>query len=384
MPSTCETCSKIFKQKGHYDAHKARKRPCKKDEGIEALIEKKVGEALAKVTATAVTVATAATVATVATVVTGTNEVVTPIGKPFLKWVGGKTQILDEVLARFPRTMRDYHEPFVGGGSVLLALLSSRTTSVSGTVYASDLNAALIGLYKNVQGRVEELIGEVRRLVAEMPPVAAVVVDEAANRSPASLEEARTSPESYYYWSRARFNAIADRTGVEASALFLLLNKTCFRGVYREGPRGFNVPYGHYKNPGIVDEDNLRVVSALLQGVVFTCGSFSDTLTRVQEGDFVYLDPPYAPLDAASFVSYTADGFDLETHRALFRISEGLRQKRASWLMSNADVDLVKEAFPAAAGYETAIVSCRRAIHSKTPDARANEVLIRTGASITN
>lgn len=336
---------------------------------MEALIEKKVEEALAKTTVAVAPV----TVAPVA----ATNQVITPVLKPFLKWVGGKTQILDEVLSRFPRAMRDYHEPFVGGGSVLLALLSHRATgavAVSGTVYASDLNPTLIGLYKNVQGRVEELMAEVRRLVAEMPAAAA---NEEGNRSPASLEEARTSPESYYYWSRARFNAITDRTSVEASALFLLLNKTCFRGVYREGPRGFNVPYGHYKNPGLLDEAHLRAVSTLLGGVVFTCGSFSETLGRVQEGDFVYLDPPYAPLDTTSFVSYTADGFDLETHRALFKGIEGLRQKKASWLMSNADVALVKEAFPAAAGYETSLVSCRRAIHSKTPDARVNEVLIK-------
>ena len=344
---------------------------------MEALIEKKVGEALAKVSAVPV--------APVAPVAVATNEVITPVLKPFLKWVGGKTQILDEVLSRFPRAMRDYHEPFVGGGSVLLALLSHRATgavAVSGTVYASDLNPTLIGLYKNVQGQVEELMAEVRRLVAEMPVTVVTAADEEgpANRSPASLEEARASPESYYYWSRARFNAIADRSSVEASALFLLLNKTCFRGVYREGPRGFNVPYGHYKNPGLVDEDHLRAVSTLLGGVVFTCGSFSETLKKVQEGDFAYLDPPYAPLvkeGTASFVSYTADGFDLETHRALFKLCDGLRQKKASWLMSNADVALVKEAFPAAAGYETSLVSCRRAIHSKTPDARVNEVLIK-------
>ena len=126
MPYTCETCSKIFKQKGHYESHKDRKRPCKKDDGIEALIEKKVGEALAKATAVAV--------ATVATVPPPTNEIITPIGKPFLKWVGGKTQILDEVLARFPRTMRDYHEPFVGGGSVLLAFLSHRAATLGGSL----------------------------------------------------------------------------------------------------------------------------------------------------------------------------------------------------------------------------------------------------------
>ena len=197
MPYTCEVCEKVFTQKGHYESHKGRKRPCKKDDGIEALIEKKVSEALAKVV--------------VVPVVPAVNEVITPLGKPFLKWVGGKTQILDEVLTRFPRTMRDYHEPFVGGGSVLLALLNKRTAGtvvVSGTVYASDLNPTLIGLYRNVQGRVEELIVEVRRLVAETPGTAA---DE-VNRSPASLEEALTSPESYYYWSRARFNAIADST----------------------------------------------------------------------------------------------------------------------------------------------------------------------------
>jgi DNA adenine methylase len=296
------------------------------------------------------------------------------IVKPFLKWVGGKTQIIQDVLALFPTTMVNYHEPFLGGGSVLLAFLSkvrAGQITVSGKVYASDLNSNLIGLYKNVQVNPAALIAEVRKLMAEFAEAKGVVV----NRKATTLAEAKTSPESYYFWTRAKFNALEDRTTVQGSAMLLFMNKTCFRGVYREGPHGFNVPYGNNKNPSIIDDAHIMAVSALIKDVVFVCGSFTETLLRPVAGDFVYLDPPYAPQNATSFVSYTADGFGAENHEALFTRCETLRLAKVKLLMSNADVKLVKDAFVEPA-YQTKIVSCRRAIHSTSPDARANEVLI--------
>jgi len=293
--------------------------------------------------------------------------------KPFLKWVGGKTQIIEEVVALFPATCVNYHEPFLGGGSVLLAALSSPNLQISGTVYASDLNSNLIGLYRNVQSKPEELIAAVKGLVTALSKCKATGV----NRKAANLEEALTSPESYYFWIRSRFNAFTkeERTSVEASAMLLFMNKTCFRGVYREGLRGFNVPFGNYKNPSILDEEHIRTVSKLVKDVVFSCQPFGDSLARIQAGDFVYLDPPYAPENDTSFVSYTADGFSLESHTALFAACHSLKAKDVKMVLSNADVKLVKDAFPAPT-YNTKIISCRRAIHSKKPDAKTNEVLI--------
>lgn len=341
MPEySCETCGKAFKQKGHYDTHLARKRPCKK------------------------VVAAVATAAAPG---------------PVLKWVGGKTQILEQVLDKFPAEMENYWEPFLGGGSVLLGLLGRVAAGriiVRGKVRASDVNLGLIGLYKNIQSNVDGLLVECKRLTDNL---ARCVTGGAVNRVATTLEEALTSPESYYYWVRAKFNAIPKglRDSLEASAMFLFLNKTCFRGLYREGPRGFNVPYGNYKNPCVADEAHLRAVSAAIQGVEFACQPFQAALQGVAPGDFVYLDPPYAPETDGSFVSYTANGFGADEHEALFGLCRGFAAANVKMLMSNAEVKLVKDAFPAGGMFETAVISCRRAIHSKEPDARTNEVLIR-------
>jgi DNA adenine methylase len=296
------------------------------------------------------------------------------IVKPFLKWVGGKTQIIGDVIHAFPKSMNNYREPFLGGGSVLLALLShvrNGTIAVSGKIYASDLNANLINLYKNIQADPEGLIAEVRKLSDEF----AECRDEPANRKAVTRQEALGSPESYYFWTRAKFNALKERNSLAASAMLLFMNKTCFRGVYREGPNGFNVPFGNYKNPCILDADHIRTVSELVKDVVFTSCAFDASLSQISPGDFVYIDPPYAPKTSTSFVSYTSDGFNLDHHGRLFKLCGEMKAKNVRMVMSNADVQLVRDAFPHPA-YTTKIISCRRAIHSKEPDARTNEVLI--------
>jgi DNA adenine methylase len=294
------------------------------------------------------------------------------IVKPFVKWVGGKTQIINDVIALFPKEMNNYHEPFLGGGSVLLALLS-HNIHVSGTVYASDLNSNLIALYKNIQSNPDELIAEVKKLSDEFASCKGTIV----NRKAQTIEQATTSQESYYFWIRSRFNALSkdERTSMPASAMLLFMNKTCFRGVYREGPKGFNVPFGNYKNPSILDEEHIKAVSVLIKDVVFTNCSFSESLSKVVSGDFVYLDPPYAPETAKSFVGYTTDGFGLDNHKMLFELCGNLKAQNVQMLMSNAEVELVTNAFPSPP-YSTKIVNCRRAINSKKPDARTNEVLI--------
>lgn len=337
MANTCKTCGKTFSER-RFQIHMNKKHPCKAVEADEAV------------------------------------EV-----KPFLKWVGGKTQILETVLSRFPSKIENYHEPFLGGGSVLLGLLNKQRSGhivVRGTIYASDVNPHLIGLYQNIQTDVEAVIEHLQEFMTECP-VYEGKAEKGVNRAPSDLEEAKECAETYYYWIRRRYNALSSEEKVTAlgSAMFLFLNKMCFRGLYREGPRGFNVPFGNYKNPTVFEERHLRLVSEWIQPVIFRCRGFGDSLGETGEGDFAYLDPPYAPEKKTSFVGYTADGFGEEDHDALFGCCRRLKEKGTRILMSNADVALVREAFPVE-GWVTERVVCRRAIHSKSPDAHTNEVLI--------
>jgi len=271
------------------------------------------------------------------------------MSKPFLKWVGGKTQLIHELTPLFPTTIHNYYEPFLGGGSVLLAMLESHPNLI-GSVYASDVNQHLINLYRNVQLRTTELIDEVHRL----------------SQTPLTS--------SLYYDIRTSFNSMDGHDGCVASAMMLFLNKTCFRGMYREGPRGFNVPYGNYTNPTIVDEENLHKVASLIKDVVFTTCSYRDVLPNALPGDFVYLDPPYVPI-AKSFVGYTAKGFGAADHADLFSMCHDLTHRNVRFVMSNAHSPIVTDAFPPYR-YTTKVVSCRRTINSKNPASRANEVII--------
>lgn len=292
--------------------------------------------------------------------------------KPFLKWVGGKTQIIDKVMEKFPATMESYHEPFVGGGSVLFALLDARAKGdivVNGSIHAYDANPRLIEVYQEIQSNKDNLFAAIGRYMV----VYAGIEGAEINRAPKNMEEATTSQESYYYWMRAKFNA-TDTPTTERSALFMVLNKTGFRGMYREGPNGFNIPFGHYKRtPQVITKDALDTISDLIADVKFKTCDFGDAFSAMQSGDFVYADPPYAPETAKSFVGYTADGFGMETHDRLFGCLLGLAEKNISFAMSNARVDMVVDKF-VGCGIDTVVA--RRAINSKNPGATTEEVLV--------
>ena len=329
----------------------------------------------------------------------------TSMQRPLLKWLGGKTQLMDRIVRMLPTEVAgDYYEPFVGGGSVLMAVLSLRRAGVmkiGGTVYASDANAYLMNVYRCVQADA----AEVHRLLSGHLEVYDGLGGSEVNRAPKTEEEARTSKESYYYWMRACFNGgrasgsdedetAATQMRMVTAAQMLFLNKTCFRGVYREGPNGFNVPYGHYKTtPSAPSREDFVHVGEMMADVVFEDGDFGSQMGRVGRDDFVYADPPYVPVvakakasgkatkasgkaKAKSFVEYTAEGFDLDTHKRLFGAVHGAHERGGRFLLSNAAVPLVEDEF-GASEYERVAVTARRAIHSKSPDATAGELLIR-------
>jgi len=292
------------------------------------------------------------------------------IQKPFLKWVGGKTQIINDIISKIPNEMNNYHELFLGGGSVLLAVLSLQKQNkilIKNKIYAYDINSELINVYKDIQNNKDELYKYINLYINEYDSLDGEII----NRKPTSIEEAKTSKESYYYWMRNRYNNI-DKGTIECSALFMVINKTCFRGMYREGPNGYNVPYGHYKKtPSVISKEDLNYISDLIKNVEFKQSSFSDSIKNIEEGDFVYLDPPYAPENNKSFVGYVSDGFSLETHKLLF--SEIKKLEKSKFVMSNAKVDLVIDNFK---DYNCMDIIARRAINSKKPGSTTTEVII--------
>ena len=333
------------------------------------------------------------------------------LAKPIIKWVGGKTQILEKVLNKLPKEINNYYEIFLGGGSVLLGLLElihNNKIKVNGSIYAFDLNETLINLYKNIQINHKELYRQLQVLIEEYNNISSgsigansslrtgdvedeiktdniLETEEKAeetkvkkiNRKPTNIDDAKTSKETYYYWIRSRYNNLSqqDKNSFLGSAMFIFLNKTCFRGVYRMGPNGFNVPYGNYNNPEIINYDNLEKVSTLIQNVIFTTSDYKNSTARINSNDFVYLDPPYAPINNTSFVGYNDGGFSLANHNDLFELCKTFTRKKIKFLMSNADVELVRANFPTPE-YNTQIIECKRSINAKNPGSKCNEVLI--------
>jgi DNA adenine methylase len=280
------------------------------------------------------------------------------------------------ILNKFPQTMNNYHEIFLGGGSVLLAVLNlqkQQKITIRNKIYAYDINETLIAVYKHIQTNKDELC---QRIDSNTETYNNIQQNGETNTSPKTIDEAMHSKENYYYWLRSKYNQITTNT-IEQSALFILLNKMCFRGLYREGTNGYNVPYGHYKKtPTIIIKSEINKISNLIQNVEFVHSNFKQSLKKVRRGDFMYLDPPYAPTNKQSFAGYTYDGFGLKHHKTLFaRVKKINRNKNVPFVMSNSKVDLVEEEF---ADFPRENIMVRRAINSTNPGSTATEVIIYT------
>lgn len=245
--------------------------------------------------------------------------------RPFLKWAGGKGQLLREIEKYYPfenRKITKYAEPFVGGGAVLFDILSKYDLE---ELYISDINAELINTYRIIRDDIDELNAMLQAMQSEFVPM------DTDNRK------------SYYMAKRERFNNLKingnESINIEKAALMIFLNKTCFNGLFRVNRKGFfNVPMGAYKNPMICDEKNLRAVSRKLQKVTIVCGDYRISKDFIDEKTFVYFDPPYRPLtDTANFTAYTENLFNDDSQIELANFVDELNKKGAKIVVSNSD-----------------------------------------------
>lgn len=265
--------------------------------------------------------------------------------KPFLKWAGGKGQLIDELVKRVPQRFGRYWEPFLGGGALYFSLRPEVAT-------INDLNQDLISCYKVVRDKLDELV-----------------------------DELKTYPHSseFYYALRSldrseEFNTLSD---VKRAARLMYLNKTCFNGLFRVNSKGqFNVPFGRYSNPKIFKLENLKNCSRQLKRTILLSDRFDAVVEDAQEGDFVYFDPPYVPLTTtADFTAYLADGFGEADQELLAVVCLKLNQKGVKWMVSNSNTPVIRELYR---GFAIDSVSAIRAINSKAYDrGPVTELLIR-------
>lgn len=245
--------------------------------------------------------------------------------KPFLKWAGGKGQLIKEIEQYYPfenGKITKYAEPFVGGGAVLFDILNKYNLE---EVYISDINAELINTYRGIRDNIDILIKKLSAMQNDFIPL---------------YTEHR---KEYYLDKRSRFNELKvngdEKINIEKAALMIFLNKTCFNGLYRVNKKGlFNVPMGSYKNPLICDENNLRAVSEKLQKVKIVCGDYKKSADFIDENTFVYFDPPYRPItDTASFTAYTENLFNDDAQIELAQFVNDMDKKGAKIVISNSD-----------------------------------------------
>lgn len=240
--------------------------------------------------------------------------------KPFVKWAGGKRQLLPEIEKHLPENFSSYYEPFLGGGALLFRLLFG-TKNLRG--YVSDLNSDLILAYVTIRDKLEDL-----------------------------LESLEKHSDNYFVNSKTYYYSIREsnpKNQVEKVSRLLFLNRTCFNGLYRVNSKGkFNVPLGRYTNPNIIQEENLRSVNQFLNHnkIIIKCQDFSSTVEKAKSGDFVYFDPPYHPVSkTANFTSYTNINFYFNDLKRLAKVSNNLSRKGVQVMLSNSSSKHVLDLF---------------------------------------
>jgi DNA adenine methylase len=247
------------------------------------------------------------------------------IAKPFLKWAGGKTQLITEIERSLPFEITNdkftYIEPFVGSGAVLFWMLNNFPKMEKAVI--NDINTDLINTYRIIASKPKELISILQVLQNEFH----------------SLEHKPEEKKTYYYKKRELYNTRKEELSGQAS-LFIFLNRTCFNGLYRVNRKNeYNVPMGSYKNPTICDDKNILAVSNALQKVEILCGDYEDTLREAATNSFFYFDPPYKPLsNTSSFNSYAKDEFNDEEQIRLRNFCSMLESLNHKWMLSNSDV----------------------------------------------
>ena len=247
------------------------------------------------------------------------------IAKPFLKWAGGKTQLIEQIKEQLPDTIQTdpftYIEPFVGSGAVLFWILEEYPNLEKAII--NDINQDLTNSYLTIKHNVDDLIDILRKWEVEYH----------------NLAEDQEAKKEYYYKKRTLFNTRnSDQT--TQSAIFIFLNRTCFNGLYRVNKKNeFNVPIGSYKKPQICNEENLLAVSKVLKKVEILNGDYSETINYATENTFFYFDPPYKPLsETSSFNSYAKDEFDDSEQIRLKEFCDMLDNQNHKWILSNSDV----------------------------------------------
>ena len=288
--------------------------------------------------------------------------------KPFVKWVGGKSQLVEQIEKMLPtageKVLTKYAEHMVGGGALFFSILSKYDFE---ELYISDINAELINAYQAVKSDVDNLIAKLNEMQMLFLPM-----DENGRKY-------------FYYTVREKFNSttLTEETATEKAAQFIFLNKTCFNGLYRVNRKGqFNVPMGAYKNPTICDDENLRNIHDALQNVTIVCGDYSLSKSFIDKETFVYLDPPYRPIsETSAFTSYNIDAFDDNEQIRLAKFIDEINLSGAKIVLSNSDPKNVNEEDnffdDLYKNYKINRVEASRAINSKGDKrGKINELLI--------
>ncbi len=267
---------------------------------------------------------------------------------PFVKWAGGKRQLLDKISERLPQTYNNYFEPFIGGGAVLFELQPERAV-------INDINASLINAYRIIANNPNEFIEKVHELDSNIGE----------------------NGKEYYYSLREHYNdkLMKEEYDVELASLFVFLNKHCFNGLYRVNGKGlFNVPYNNSKKESI-DEGAIFNVSEYLKKVTILHGDFEAACREAKEGDFVFFDSPYAPLNPTSFESYTKEGFDVESHGRLAKLFDELTKKGCYCMLTNHNTEFINKLY-SNKGYRMDVVSVKRMINSDASKRTGEEIII--------